>query len=84
MEPLRRKDPKYRPQVACFCSTPEREVLKDLQHMTIPDKALVRNCCYIWICTVRGRHLSLVDEENWREICRKMKYLRRRQNPRGF
>jgi len=77
----------------CYCETPREQVLADLKHGSIPDEALVRNCCYKWICKVRGTFGFGLQEgssdyeneaEAWRELCRKMRYLRQRQNPRGF
>ncbi len=77
----------------CYCETPQKQVLADLKHGSIPDEALLRDCCYKWICKVRGTsRFGLPDgspdyekeAEAWSELCRKKGYLRSRQNPRGF
>jgi len=77
----------------CYCDTPQKQVLADLKHGSIPDEALVRSCCYRWICKVRAIfRFGLSDgssdweqeAEAWSELCRKKGYLRSRQNPRGF
>lgn len=77
----------------CYCETPQEQVLADLKHGSVPDEALVRDCCYKWICTVKATfRFGLSDgssdwekeAEAWVELCRKKGYLRQRQNPRGF
>ena len=77
----------------CYCETPQTQVLTDLEHGSIPDEALMNNCCFKWICEVKARcRFGLSDgssdweeeAEAWIELCRKKGYLRQRQNPRGF
>lgn len=77
----------------CYCDKSENEVLDDLRRGSVPDEALVRSCCYKWICKVRGTtRFGLAESssdyeeeaEKWRELCKKRKYLFNRQNPRGF
>ena len=77
----------------CYCDTPTERVHSDLKIGTVPDEALVRKCCYKWICKVRGSYrFGLPDggpeweeeAEAWQELCAKKGYLFGRQNPRGF
>jgi hypothetical protein len=68
----------------CYCDKSDREILEDIQNITIPSDALLRDCCWSRICQVRGRYFNLVDSEEWQEICTKRGYLFKRQNPRGY
>jgi hypothetical protein len=68
----------------CYCDNSDRDILEDIQHITIPSEALVRSCCWSRICQVRGRNYNLVDARDWEEICTKRGYLLQRQNPRGY
>jgi hypothetical protein len=68
----------------CYCAVSPQVILKDIESASVPDEALVQECCWATICRVRGWHLEAVDSEVWRDLCTKRGYLLQRQNPRGF
>jgi hypothetical protein len=76
----------------CYCDNDDEAILNDLRYQTVPDDALLRNCCWRRISQVRGRTFSGSESSPswdhdgalWKELCRKRGYLYARQNPRGF
>ena len=68
----------------CYCSTPERQILSDINRVAVPADALVEDHCWRTICRVRGRNFKLVEPESWSEVCTGRGYLLRRHNSRGF
>jgi hypothetical protein len=70
--------------VGCYCNLEESEILGDLRVGSVPDEALVNQCCWRTICRVRGLNFNAVDPEIWREICQRRGYVQQRENPRGF
>ncbi len=70
--------------VGCYCNLSESEVLNDLKAGSVPEDALLNQCCWRTICRVRGLHFSSIDPETWREICQHRGYIQQRENPRGF
>jgi hypothetical protein len=59
----------------CLCKVNDRQILTWIQSQTIPEEALVEDCCWVRICQVRGRY-SGVEDETWEEICRTRGYLK--------
>jgi hypothetical protein len=69
----------------CYCNIhSNEEILEDIVDETVPDEALVNNCCWRRICRARGLQTWRVDNEKWRQLCARRGYLFSRQNPRGF
>lgn len=68
----------------CYCKSSHQEILDDIKDSSLPDDALLRNCCWSAICRVRALHFNMVDPETWRDICSHRGYIQLRQNPRGF
>lgn len=70
-------------QPPCYCDTSPQIILKDLLEGTIPDEALVRDCCWKEICRVRGSNVDAADSEQWRELCRRRGLLLASHDPWG-
>lgn len=71
--------PKGKP--LCYCDSGGKTILTDLVEGSIPDEALVRNCCWSEICRINGRNYDAANDEEWAELCRKRTYLLMRQDP---
>jgi hypothetical protein len=67
----------YRP-IDCYCSTPELQVISDVNAVAVPADALVERHCWKRVCQVRGLHFGEVDAQSWSELCAKRGYLLRR------
>ncbi len=90
-EPIKRENSKSQASqsdrkttVGCYCNLPESEILSDLKSGSVPEAALVNQCCWRTICRVRGLNFNSVDPETWRDICQQRGYIQQRENPRGF
>ena len=73
-----------RTTLGCYCNLSESEILSDLKAGSVPEEALVNQCCWRTICRVRGLNFNSIDPETWRETCQKRGYIQQRENPRGF
>jgi hypothetical protein len=64
----------------CYCNSPERTILKDIQRGTVPDGAFPKRCCWSKICSVRQKYGYMVSKrsEAWRELCARMGSIRTR------
>jgi hypothetical protein len=60
----------------CYCNSPERTILRDIQRCTVPDGAFPKRCCWSKISTVRQKYG--VRPEVWSELCTRMGTIRTR------
>ena len=68
----------------CYCEKPDIEIGKDLKSGTVPDDALLRNCCWRKICKVRGKWFQEIGDLAWSQLCDKRAELSgKEQRPHG-
>jgi len=67
-------------QSPCYCSTPVRQVISDINAVAVPAGALVELHCWSQICKVRGLNFRRIDAASWSELCTERGYLLRRHN----
>jgi len=79
-----RKPEKAKGQPPCYCDASPQTILRDLLGGTIPDEALVRDCCWTEICRVWGGNSDAADIEQWRELCKRRGHLLARQDRWGI
>jgi hypothetical protein len=68
----------------CYCSTPESQIVSDINRVAVPANGLTEAHCWKTICRVRGKNFVRINPESWSELCSERGYLLRRQNPRGL
>lgn len=66
----------------CYCSTPEAQIVSDINHVAVPAEALTEMHC--WKLIWRGLNMARIDPESWSELCSERGYLLQRQNSRGL
>ncbi len=60
------------------------DIVEDINNDRVPDDVLDSREEWSRICSARGRNFHKINEEAWRELCKRRGYLRYRRNPRGF
>lgn len=58
----------------CYCSTPPKQILSDINRVAVPSAALAEAHCWKTICKVRGANMSKVDPVSWAQLCTERGY----------
>lgn len=61
----------------------DRQIVAAINGDSIPSEDLVTRDGWNYICKVRGRNFSQVNEEAWQDLCARRGYLSSRRNSRG-